>query len=416
MKTLKLVIVATVLLSSNLLFAQTSGLTGFNLHLYRPPVDGSGVFNLYGSEMLEPAKFRIGIVSEASHGLLAATNPVSKQSIRVVNDLMTANVQGALGITSFFEAGINIPVAFFERGTNFNTATSFKTASMGDISLDWKFRLLKDTGHKPGIALVSSTLFPSGDRGKFTGDPTIGEEVKLAIDKKVGPIGLVANAGYRITGRTLVSTLDVDDMLTFGGGMAWTLPFADKSMDLMGEVDGTHVLRASQQLTTPIEWMVGLKKRFGNGLTAQLGGGRSITNGIGGGEWRVVAGLHWSPSFRKHAEEEHTILLDTIYFGFDKDRYSPKYENQIKQVAEKLRNDPKARLRVRGHTDSIGTDIYNLNLSKRRAEKVRESLGKKGIRSDHMTIEAVGRKEPLSDNRTAKGKANNRRVEILKVQ
>ncbi len=394
--------------------AQSTGLSGFDLRLFRPPADGSGVLNVHGSEVLDQGRFHIGIVTDASHALLAATNPVTGQSIRVVNTMVTSNLQGALGITRFFQAGLNLPVIFFEQGTDFNTAQGFKTASVGDISLDLKFALLRDKGRRPGIALISTTTFPSGDTGKFTGDPQETEEIRLAADKTIGPLYLAANAGYRTVGRSQRANLDIDDMMTFGAGVAWTLPIAKRSMDLMGEVDGAHVFRASQELTTPVEWLVGCRKRFSHGMTAQVGGGRGITDGIGGGQWRVVAGLHWSPGISPRAEEEKEVLLETVYFRFDKDRFRPKYEPRLKTVAEKVKGK-KGSLKLRGHTDREGTEAYNNDLSRRRAETVWQSLIRLGVPEGRMAIGALGSKEPASENQTKEGKSRNRRVEILKI-
>ncbi len=406
------------LFSSTCLFAQSTGLSGFDIHLYRPPADGNGILNLHGSEVLDPWRFKIGIVTEASHGLLAATDPTTGQSIRVVNDLVTSTFQGALGMTRFLQMGITLPVALFEQGTHFSTVKNYKTASFGDISLGLKLNLLKNSGGRPGLAFVSETSFPSGDTGKFTGTRTMGEEVKVAMDKKFGPLYIVVNTGYRTVGRTQVANLDVDDMITFGGGAAWTLPLMDRSVELMGEVDGASVLRSSRELTTPVEWMVGLRKHLHGGFVAEGSGGRGITTGVGGGEWRFVAGLHWSSALKsevKAKKEETAILLETVYFGFNKDKFLPKYEPRLKAVADKINNKPQSRLKLRGHSDGEGEEKYNLDLSRHRAEGVWDFLTRQGISGKRLQIEAVGSQEPATDNRTKEGKSRNRRVEILET-
>ncbi len=396
-------------------FAQSTGLSGFDLHLFKPPVDGSGVLNVHGSKVLDSGKFNLGVVTEASHGLLAANNPLTGQSVRVVNDFVTSNFQGAFGVTRFFQVGLNLPIVIFEQGTDLNTLQSFKTVSLGDIHFDLKLNVLKDAAWKPGIAVLSETSFPSGDTGKFTGNSKVGEEVSLVIDKKISPVYLTANIGYRTVGSTQVAGLDVDDQATFGGGASWTLPLASRSVDLMGEIDGTKVLRSSAQLTTPVEWLAGVKKHFGNSWATQVAGGRGITNGVGGGEWRVIAGLHWSPTFKIGTKGEKAILIETVYFRFDKDQFLPKYKPRLKEVAEKIRSLPKSKLKLRGHTDNEGTEEYNLDLSRRRADGVRRLLIKQGILEKKIMMEALGSKEPVSENLTAEGKAKNRRVEILKI-
>jgi OOP family OmpA-OmpF porin len=65
-----------------------------------------------------------------------------------------------------------------------------------------------------------------------------------------------------------------------------------------------------------------------------------------------------------------------------------------------------------GHTDSIGGDAYNQKLSVRRADAVKNYLVDKGIEKNRVYTEGKGEKQPVADNKTAEGRAKNRRVEI----
>jgi len=65
-----------------------------------------------------------------------------------------------------------------------------------------------------------------------------------------------------------------------------------------------------------------------------------------------------------------------------------------------------------GHTDSVGTDAYNQKLSIRRAEAVKAYMVSKGIEVNRVYTEGKGEKQPVADNKTAAGRAQNRRVEI----
>lgn len=398
-------------------FAQSTGLAGFDLRLFRPPADGTGLLNLHRSETLAPWKFQTGLFLEEGHGLLAAVNPVSGQNIRVVDDLLTANLQGAVGLTKFLDVGINLPVVAMERGTNFTSLSRFTTAAFGDLGLELKLRILADKGIRPGIALLSNMTFPTGSESKFTGTGTVTGEARLIADKRFGPVSLVTNFGYRTLGRTQVVNLDIDDSLTYGGGLGVTLPIQGNSVELMAEVDGSTVLRSPRKLTSPIEWLVGVRKMTKSGLAFQLAGGGGITDGVGAGEWRVIGGIQFSPQKAgKKVRGGEPLLLETIYFPFDRDRYLPKYEPGIDGVSEKVRAGKKVQIiQIRGHTDSAGTDRYNLDLSRRRAERVQKALERRGIEKKRMMVEAVGSKEPAADNGTLKGRAGNRRVEILEV-
>jgi outer membrane protein OmpA-like peptidoglycan-associated protein len=68
---------------------------------------------------------------------------------------------------------------------------------------------------------------------------------------------------------------------------------------------------------------------------------------------------------------------------------------------------------VEGYTDSQGSDTYNLDLSQRRADAVRDYLVHRGYDSSRVQAHGIGEGRPIADNATAEGRANNRRVEIV---
>lgn len=85
----------------------------------------------------------------------------------------------------------------------------------------------------------------------------------------------------------------------------------------------------------------------------------------------------------------------------------------LNRIAAALRTESNWRMRIEGHTDSVGRELFNEELSLQRAEAVRDYLAKQGL--DARRSEAAGRGEhmPIADNGTAKGRAANRRIEII---
>lgn len=103
-------------------------------------------------------------------------------------------------------------------------------------------------------------------------------------------------------------------------------------------------------------------------------------------------------------------------FDFDKSTLKPEFKPTLDKVAGVLRGDPNIRIFVVGHTDSVGTEAYNLGLSERRAQAVSNYLISAGVSSSQITTEGHGESEPRASNDTAEGRAQNRRVEIYLQQ
>ena len=104
-----------------------------------------------------------------------------------------------------------------------------------------------------------------------------------------------------------------------------------------------------------------------------------------------------------------------IYFDFASDKIKPESEPVLREIADALQHNPAWKLRVEGHTDNIGGDEYNLNLSQRRAEAVKLALVTRyHIAADRLTPKGFGATRPKEPNDTLAGRARNRRVELVR--
>ena len=100
------------------------------------------------------------------------------------------------------------------------------------------------------------------------------------------------------------------------------------------------------------------------------------------------------------------------FFDFDKAVLKPAGKAALDDLTGKLGSMNLEVVIAVGHTDSVGTDEYNQKLSVRRAESVKAYLESKGVESNRVYTEGKGEKQPVADNKTADGRAKNRRVEI----
>jgi outer membrane protein OmpA-like peptidoglycan-associated protein len=112
------------------------------------------------------------------------------------------------------------------------------------------------------------------------------------------------------------------------------------------------------------------------------------------------------------AATKKTIVLRGINFDFDKAVIKPEAEPVLDAAVDVLKENSDVHVRVGGHTDSVGTDEYNQKLSERRANAVRDYLVKHGIDASRLTAVGYGESQPVADNKTKDGRAQNRRVTL----
>ena len=108
--------------------------------------------------------------------------------------------------------------------------------------------------------------------------------------------------------------------------------------------------------------------------------------------------------------------LTGVNFDFDKSIVRQADFSNLDQDAATLKEWGDTKVEVAGHTDSIGSDSYNIKLSQRRAEAVRTYLVGKGIAADRLSAKGYGESQPIADNATDEGRFKNRRVELVPLK
>lgn len=123
-----------------------------------------------------------------------------------------------------------------------------------------------------------------------------------------------------------------------------------------------------------------------------------------------------APDMRSKLLTEGKLVSYGIYFDSGKDVVKAESYGSLKEIAAVLSENPNVKIQIVGHTDSDGDDAMNLDLSKRRAANVKNSLVKDfGISADRIQTDGKGESVPLSPNTSTENKAKNRRVEFIKL-
>lgn len=107
-------------------------------------------------------------------------------------------------------------------------------------------------------------------------------------------------------------------------------------------------------------------------------------------------------------------LSGSVLFASNESTLLPAAMVKLNEVADALiKGNPDSNITVEGHTDSQGQRQYNMDLGQKRAQAVRDQLVARGVAADRIKAVGVGPDRPIADNKTAEGRANNRRVEII---
>jgi len=113
--------------------------------------------------------------------------------------------------------------------------------------------------------------------------------------------------------------------------------------------------------------------------------------------------------------EDGKIIANGIRFDVGKASLKPESMGIINEVVDMMKEHPDLRFSVEGHTDSDGNDALNMELSDKRAETVKSTMISMGIAADRLKSKGLGESMPITDNSSPEGKANNRRVEFVKL-
>jgi peptidoglycan-associated lipoprotein len=114
---------------------------------------------------------------------------------------------------------------------------------------------------------------------------------------------------------------------------------------------------------------------------------------------------------------EITLTDEDVRFGFNQSELTDNARNVLESLITQLKADNKnVFIEVQGHTDSLGTEDYNMKLGQERADAVRRYLSENGIPLHRISTISYGETRPLTDNKSKKGRSTNRRVVIIVLE
>lgn len=130
---------------------------------------------------------------------------------------------------------------------------------------------------------------------------------------------------------------------------------------------------------------------------------------------RIAQGGSFNDTKRILSQSKSRIITHGILFDVDKASIKPQSMGTINEIFQFLKDDLSLKFEIDGHTDNTGDSQHNIQLSQQRADAVKLQLIDMGIDSSRLTSKGYGDSKPIADNSSPEGKANNRRVEFVKI-
>jgi outer membrane protein OmpA-like peptidoglycan-associated protein len=168
-----------------------------------------------------------------------------------------------------------------------------------------------------------------------------------------------------------------------------------------GDLDTLRVIKINTRCTGTAAMIAG-----------NPGGGGQIPNGSGSGAGESEG----AKALEQALTQDKKVDIYSIYFSFNSDKLRDESKPTLNDIAEVMRRHPDWKLQVNGHTDAIGGDRSNLDLSQRRAAAVKNALVTQyEITPDRFSTAGYGKSQPKDTNDTLEGRARNRRVELMRI-
>ncbi|HYO53921.1 OmpA family protein [Archangium sp.] len=362
---------------------------------------------------------------------------------KLVRDRVTADLSFAFSLLDRVQLSVALPMTLHQAGEVITypdvvtreprTLPGIAGSGVEDLRLGLKGRFWSNEHF--GLGGAAEVVAPTGNAGSYLGAASVAGSAQLIGHARFERVTVALNLGWRwaVAEQRLLNIRAGHGLLYGAGVQVEVARYADVPISLLGEVYGLASLRPGDTASSPAEAMLAGKAQVRD-WSFFLGAGSGLNAGYGEPRVRVMAGLSYSwqyqprprppappvvpsqPAITLEDKDVRLQLGEPVYFAFAKDTIDPVSFPLLDEVARFIREHPElGPIRIDGHTDDVGNNQYNLELSQRRARAIFEYLGTRGVPVERLSHMGYGKRCPLLSNTTGEGRAINRRVDFILV-
>jgi|GEM_PF-2532259 len=386
----------------------------------------------------------------------------------VVRDRVTTDLSLSLSLFERLQIALQLPITWYQHG---DTIAKFPSdigltpppqpATLGQEDLRLRLKALIWHNQHVGVGVGGDLALPTGNANSYLGSRLPTFDLQVLAHVVYGRFKAALNLGWLLASQERLLTTQTGMGLTFGLGAEVQVANIKNQLPLsvLAELYGVAHQRFKSIKESPIEASLAVKAMY-HAWAFYLGSAFGVTSGYGEPQYRLFAGFSYSflpapkpveetpkkapasapasmpasvPATRsicqgvdcptspqqkpivKVTQKSNKIdLSERVFFDFDKDTIKSVSFDLLDEVANViLLHEELGIIRVEGHTDALGTDQYNQDLSARRAASVVRYLVEKGVPRSRLNAKGFGELCPLVDNDTEDNRAQNRRVDFI---
>ncbi len=450
-----------------------ANVVGVDTQNFNPTTNGLDFVTVHSSQVLDPGIFNLGLFLNFAVNTLPQYETQSSRT-DFSDVLLSSDVNFGVGLMRNWDIGFSFPAVIYQNvSSNIEgSRTEFSQIGFTEVRANTKYRFWRNSRETTGVAGVLSTNLNLIRNNPFIGEnagPTL--NIELALDHRLASgwvLGFNTGRRFRQPGDAIeeVPVVPLPDQWLASVAASYMISRWDSKliMELFSAIPARSQSESTDRELSTAEILVGMKKDLRHDIALHYGAGTRVLKGTASADWRVYTGLNWAmgplwgrgsarqedsvivrrpisppadeakpwsqevrsqpidigpqgdPFVGKPQAAQEAFVARDILFRFNSEELDPRFTPYLERMLTYLnQGDGYKSLVIEGHTDSVGSPQYNMALSLRRAQNVRNELIRLG--GDPQRIRAVGKgqNEPVADNSSYQGRALNRRVEF-KVQ